>query len=175
MSTAVIGMAGASPRLKARAAAVFCLCSASSAVATFARRALVVAGDDAATAANIVAHARLFRLALVTDVMGAICFVIVIALLHDFLKGTLSFIAAQAGLAACAMQIIAAPLDVLGAAPFLSTLKIEPLQALALRSLRLHAEALDGVLIFFGIYCVLIFLSFAERTRHAQPLPPATH
>lgn len=175
MSTAVIGMADASPRLKARAAAVFCLCAASAAVATFARRALIVTGDYAATAANIIAHERLFRLALVTDVMGAICFVIVIALLHDFFKGRLSFIAAQVGLAACAIQIIAAPLDALGSAPFLSAMKIEPLQELALLSFRLHAEALDVVLIFFGIYCVLIFLSFAERTFHAQPLPPAAH
>lgn len=174
MSTAVIGLADASPRLKARAAAVFCLCAASAAVATFARRALIVTGDYAATAANIVAHERLFRLALVTDVMGAICFVIVIALLHDF-KGRLSFIAAQIGLAACAIQIVAAPLDALGSAPFLSAMKIEPLQELALLSLRLHAEALDLVLIFFGIYCVLIVLSFAERTFHAQPLPPAAH
>lgn len=175
MSTAVIGIADASPRLKARAAAVFCLCAGISAVATFARRSLIVAGDVAATAANIVAHERLFRLALVTDVLGAICFVIVIALLHDFFKGKLSFITAQIGVAACAIQILAAPLDVLGSAPFLSTVKIEPLEALALLSLRLHAEALNVALTFFGVYCLLILLSFAERTHHAERLPPAAH
>src|SRR3954451_4729148 len=173
MSTAVIGMADASPRLKAGAAAVFSLCAASAAVATFARRTLIVAGDDAATAVNIAAHERLFRLALVTDVMGAICFVIVIALLHDVFKGRLSLLAAQIGLAACAIVVVVSPLDVLGSAPFLSTMKIEPLQALALLLLRLHAEALTVVLIFIGVYCLLIGAltlgHFNERTHHAQP------
>ena len=74
---------------------------------------------------------------------------------------SLSLLAALFSLVGCAIQAssclfqLAVPV-VLGGAPFLSVFKPEQLQALALLCLKLHAQAYNSGLVFFGFYCVFI-------------------
>jgi Domain of unknown function (DUF4386) len=70
-------------------------------------------------------------------------------------------LAAFLSLVGCTIQADActfhlAPLVVLGGSQYLSVFKLEQLQALALLSLKLHAQAFSIGLVFFGFYCFLI-------------------
>lgn len=79
-------IAEASPRFKARIAGVFYLLTAGTAFAFSVRGRLVVSGDAGATAANILAHQSLFRMALVADLIGVACYIVVTALFYDLFK-----------------------------------------------------------------------------------------
>ncbi len=157
-------IAEASPRLKARIAGFFYLLNAGTAFAFFVRGKLVVSGDAAATATNILAHERLFRMALAADLIGVASYVVVTALLYDLFKPVnrnLSLLAAFFSLVGCAVQVFAcvfhlASLIVLGGAPYLSVFKVEQLQAMALMFLKLHGQGFNIAIVFFGFYCLLI-------------------
>ena len=101
---------------------------------------LVVDGDAAATANNILAHESLFRLGLATGLISTACYVAVTALFYDLFKTvsrSLSLLAAFFSLVGCAILAFAslfqlAPLVVLGGSQYLSVFKVEQLRALAL-------------------------------------------
>ncbi|MFZ0314943.1 MAG: DUF4386 domain-containing protein [Candidatus Korobacteraceae bacterium] len=166
MSAAVMmeRIAEASPRFRARMAGVFYLLNGGTAFAFFVRGQLVVSGDAAATATNILAHEPLFRMALAADLIGVASYVVVTALLYDLFKpvnSTLSLLAAFFSLVGCAVQVVAcvfhlASLVVLGGAQYLSVFKTEQLQAMALMFLKLHGQGFDVAIVFFGLYCLLI-------------------
>ena len=59
----------ASARFRARMAGVFYLLNGGTGFAFSVRSRLVVSGDAAATATNILAHERLFRIALAADLL----------------------------------------------------------------------------------------------------------
>jgi len=158
-------IAETSPRLKARTAGVFYLLTFLAAgVATFVHGRLVVSGDAAATAANILAHEPLFRLGFAADLIVVACYIAVTALFYELFKpvnGGLSLLAAFFSLVGCVIGAVAclfhvAPLVVLGGGQYLSVFKVEQLQALALMFLKLRAHAYDISLVFFGFYCLLI-------------------
>ena len=158
-------IAEASPRLKARIACVFYLLTGLVAFDLFfVLGRLVVYGDAAATATNILAHEPLFRLGFAAELIGLSGYIAVTALFYDLFKPvnrSLSLLAAFFSLVGCAVQAFAclfrlAPLVVLGGAQYLSVFKLEQLQALALMFLKLHARAFDIGIVFFGFYCVLI-------------------
>jgi hypothetical protein len=125
---------------------------------------LIGSRDAAATAAGILAHEFLFRLGFAADLIVIACYIAVTAFFYDLFKpvnGTLSLLAAFFSLVGCAVQAMSylfdlAPFVFLGGAQYLSVFNVEQLQALALMSLKLGAQAYNIGLVFFGFYCFLI-------------------
>ncbi len=159
-------IAEASPRSLARMAGVFQglegLTATFGQVVVLGR--LVVAGNAAATAANILGHERLFRLGFASSLIGVVFHIAWALLLYDLLKPVnrrVSLLAAFVILVGCAIQALTclfylAPLLVLGGGSSLSAFTAEQLQALAYMFLRLNTHAFNIYLVFFGFWCVLI-------------------
>jgi hypothetical protein len=155
-----------SPRLKARIAGLIYLITIVTGIfgLGFVRGRLVVDGDAAATATNILAHESLFRLGFVAVLVGTASYVAVTALLYALLKPvnpSLSLHAAFFSLVGCAVWALGcvfnlAQFVVLGGEQYLSVFKPEQLQALALMLLKLNGEAFSVGMVFFGFYCLLI-------------------
>jgi len=121
-------------------AGVFCaLMFVSGGVATFARRGLIVGGDAATTAANILAHPSMYVLGFAGDLLVIATYVAVVGLFYRLFKPvnrSVSLIAAFFGLMGCAIQASGsvfeiAPLTVLGGARYLGVFNVQQLQALA--------------------------------------------
>jgi Domain of unknown function (DUF4386) len=160
-------IAEASPRFKARMAGVsYLLTSTAYGVGQiFVLGRLVVHGNAAGTANNILAHGHLLRLGFAADIVSVACSIVLTVLFYDLFKPvnkTLSLTAAffhLVGLAIAAVGslLVLAPLVVLEGGQYLSMFKVEQLQALAYMFLELNAQAWnDEFMVFFGIYCVLI-------------------
>jgi len=143
----------------------------------FVRGRLIVPGDAAATAQNILASETLFRLGFTADLVGGAAYVVVTLLLYELLKpvnrpvALLSVLFSLIGSAIGAASTVAhiAPLLLLKGASYLNVFNTVQLQAMALFSLKLHAQGYLVCLIFFGCYCLvlgwLIFNStFMPRT-----------
>ena len=159
------GTPEASPRFKARMAGACQLLEAVTAaygqVIVLAR--LVVAGNGAATAANILGHERLFWLGFTSSLMGAAFHIAWGFLIYELLKPvnrSLSLLAAFVVIVDCAIQAFTslfhlAPLLILQGGSSLSAFTPEQLQALALTFLKLatYAFAIDHV--FFGFWLIL--------------------
>jgi len=157
-------IAEASPRPRAKIAGVFYLLiflTGGAAVPSFR---LVVSGDAAATATNILAHEPLFRWGFAALLLNVAVYMVVTMLFYDLFKpvnGSLSLLAAFFSLVGCGIQAFAclfylAPLVVLGGAQYLRVFKVEQLQAVALMFLKLYGQAYNLGLVFFGFYCLLI-------------------
>src|SRR3984893_10387541 len=167
MSTAEMmdRIAETSPRFKARMAGVSQLLEAVTAafgqVIVLGR--LVVAGNAAATAANILGHQRLFWLGFASSLIGVACHIAWALLMYELLKvvnRSLSLLAAFVILVGCAIQALTsllylAPLIVLTGGSSASAFTTAQLQALALVFLRLNTSAFNIDLVFFGLWCVL--------------------
>jgi hypothetical protein len=101
-------IAETSPGFKARIAGVFYLLTfVTGGLAVFARGGLVVNGDAAATATNILAHESLFRLGFAADLLVVACYIAVTALFYDLFKPvtrSVSLLAAFFSLVGCAIQ-----------------------------------------------------------------------
>ena len=194
-------IAEASPRFKARMAGAFQLLEALTStfgeVVVLGR--LVVAGNAAATAANILGHERLFWLGFASSLI-AVAFHIAWALLfYELLKPvnrSVSLLAAFVILVGCAIQALTsllylAPLLILQGGSSLSAFTPEQLQALALMFLKFRAETSSIYMEFFGCYNLLIgylifrskflprilgvFLALAGLTYQAFLSPPLAH
>jgi hypothetical protein len=104
-------IAETSPRFKARMAGVFQLLEAitSACPGVFILDRLVVAGNGAATAANILGHERLFWLGFASLLIGVACHIAWALLMYELLKPvsrSLSSLAAFVILVGCAVQAI---------------------------------------------------------------------
>jgi len=125
---------------------------------------LVVAGNAAATAANILGHERLYWLGFVLSLIGVAFHIAWALLMYELLKPvsrSLSRLAAFVILVGCAIQAVTgllylAPLIILQGGSSLSAFTPEQLQALALVFLRLNEYAFQIYLVFFGAWCLLI-------------------
>ena len=114
----------------------------------FLLKGLVVHGNAAATANNILTHQSLFRLGTATGLIATACYVAVTALFYDLFKPvnkSLSLLAASISLVGCAILAFAsvfqlAPLVVLGGGQYLSVFKVEQLGALASLFLELYGQ-----------------------------------
>src|SRR5208337_433702 len=159
-------IAEASPRFKARMAGAFQLLEAVTAAfgEVIVPGRLVVAGNAAATAANILGHERLFWLGFASSLIGVAFHIAWALLIYELLKPvnrSVSLLAAFVILVGCAIQALTsllylAPLLILQGGSSLSAFTPEQLQALALMFLKLNAYAFDIYLVFFGFWCVLI-------------------
>ena len=154
-----------SPRFKARMAGVFWLMTILlGGFAAFSGDKLVVSGDAAATATNVLTHESLFRWVIVANLIATVCYLAATLLVYVLLKAVnrnLSLLAAFFSLAGCAISGVGfvlnlAPLAVLGGAPYLSVFKVEQLQALALIFLKLNAQAFNIGMVFFGLHVLSV-------------------
>jgi len=124
---------------------------------------LIVDGNAAATAANILGHERLFWLGFTSSLVGVGFHIAWAFLFYELLKPvnkSLSLLAAFVVLVDCAIQAITslfhlAPLLILQGGSSLSAFTREQLQALALLFLKLSAYAFQIDHVFFGFWCVL--------------------
>lgn len=159
-------MAEASPRFKAGMAGVFQLLEALTAAfgQVIVLDRLVVAGNAAATAANILGHERLFWLGFASSLIGVVFHIVWALLFLELFKPvnrSLSLLATFIILVGCAVQALAilfyvAPQVVLEGASSLSGFTAAQLQVLVLVFLKLNGQAFDIYLVFFGFWCVLI-------------------
>src|SRR3984893_16760576 len=158
-------IAETSPRFKAGMAGVCQLLEALTATfgQVIVRDRLVVAGDPAATAANILGHEPLFWLGFASSLIGVAFHIAWALLMYELLKPvnkSLSLLAAFVILVGCAIQALAsllylAPLLILQGGSSVSAFTPEQLQALALLFLKLNQYAFNIDLVFYGIWCVL--------------------
>lgn len=154
-----------SPRFQARLAGVFealeGLTSAFGQVFVLGR--LIVVGNAATTAANVLGHERLFWLGFVCSLAGVAFHIVWILLFYELFKAVnrrLSLLAAFVGLVVCAMQAVTAllylaPWLVLEGGSSSNAFTSEQLKALAFLFFRLNGSAFNIDLVFFGFWCTL--------------------
>ena len=137
---------------------------------------LVVDGDAAATATNILMHRSLFQLGFAVYLVEMACQIAITALFYDLLKPagrSVSLVAAFLGFAGCLIKTFSrlffiAPLFIVGGAHYLSVFSAEQLQALALLFLKVNDHGAAIALVFFGFYalltgCLIIRSTFLPR------------
>ena len=120
---------------------------------------IIVAGNAAATAQNVVGHNLMFRLGFATYLIEAICDVGLALVLYLLLRPAgraLALFTALLGAVSTAVFAVAesfyyAPSLLLSGAPYLNVFSQEQLQALALLSLRFYSRT---AAIFMGFYGV---------------------
>jgi hypothetical protein len=155
----------AAPRSKARLAGLFELFEGltSAAGQVFILGKLVVIGNAADTAANIVAHEPLVWLGFALSAIGVVFHLAWVLLFYELFKPvnrSVARLALLVMLVGCSVQALAclmyvAPLLTLNGGISLSGLTLEQLQALAYVFVRLNAYAFNLYLVFFGVWCVL--------------------
>jgi general stress protein CsbA len=155
-----------SPQVYARIGGILYLLIAAGGVfaEAFVRGRLIVRGDAAATAANILQSETLFRAGLAAETFMLVCDVAVAAILYVLLNPVnrnLALIAAflrvtHAGVYGFTGILHLAAVIVLGRDEFLQAFDSQQLHALAYLSLRLHGYGYSVSLVFFG--CSLVIL-----------------
>jgi hypothetical protein len=167
MSTAAMQeqISETSPRLKARITGVFYLLTILTGIFAegFVSGRLVVDGDAATTANNILTHKSLFQAGFAIYLIEMACQISITALFYDLLKPagrSVSLVAAFLGLGGCVIKTFSrvffiTPLFVLGGAHFLSVFSAAQLQALALLLLKVNDRGAAIALVFFGFYALL--------------------
>jgi hypothetical protein len=163
-----------SPRFRARITATFFLLTllgGAFAQGLISNR-LVVHGDAAATATNILANKTLYQWGFTVYLIEMACNMATVVLFYTLLKPagrTVSLIAAALGLAGCFIKTFTrvfylAPLTVLGGAHYLSAFTTEQLQALSLLLLSVNGQGAGIALAFFGFYNVLLGYLIVKST-----------
>jgi len=126
--------------------------------------ALIVSGDAAATAKNIIASDSLFRLGFASYLVEAMCDVGLTLFLYLLLRpvrADLALLAAFFRLVSTAVFAVAelfyyAPLLILGGAGYLKSFSPDQLNALALHSLRLYGHGGGIFMVFYGVPSLLL-------------------
>jgi Domain of unknown function (DUF4386) len=130
----------------------------------FVRDRLIVAGDAAATAANITSHESLWRFHIAAELFLLICAVVLLLIFFALLRPVsrnLILLAVFFNLvaiiieAATTMRLVEA-LFPLGNAGYLKAFTPEQLYALASLSLKSHGYGFGVSLLFFGCFCVIV-------------------
>ena len=166
MSTIQEWMAKSSPALKARLTGVLYLISgmAYSYADGNVHGKILVKGDAAATAHNILTNGKLLQLAFASNLISTVLYIAVTLLLYDLLKPvdrSVSLLAAFFSMAGCVIGAFGslftiAPLTILEGTQYLSVFKAEQLQAMALLSLNLNGIVAGISMVLFGCYCILL-------------------
>jgi hypothetical protein len=126
----------------------------------YVRASMIVPGNAAATAAHVVAHATLFRLGFITDLVGFTCFLLVGVILYSILK-SVNIHVAVAMLVLNAVSVAISALNMLNhlGALLVATNPIytagmpaQTSHALVLLLLDLHQQGYLIAQIFFGLF-----------------------
>ena len=155
-----------SPAFKARIVAVLCLTDnvAAAFAEFFVRGKLVVYGDAAATATNILAHQTMYRfgatawlVALTADAAAAVIFYDLLRPVSRSLSLLVAFFRLMfvAIMAANSLNFFA-PLVLLRSSPYLTAFKTDQLQALALVSHNMFNTGYDISMVFWGFHIILM-------------------
>lgn len=160
MTTAVMGrVRDLSPKARARlAGALFLLTMVLGGYAGSIAGRLVVSGDAAATAGNILGQEPLFRLGYAVYLVEMACQVAMTMVFYDLLRPvsrSLSLLSAVFGLVGCIIKTLSrlffiSPFLLLGGSHYLGVFSTEQLQALAYLFLRLNHQAETIAMVFFG-------------------------
>lgn len=155
-----------SPRARARiAGAVYIAAGATSLIGEmFVRGKLIVPGDPAATAVNILSHALLWRVGGVTDLVAAAGDAVLALMFFVLFAGVSRPIALLAAFFRLTHVALLATITLLHFAPlaYLSTtaplrgMSTPQLQAEAFALLRLHSIGYNIALFFFGLNCIAL-------------------
>lgn len=158
-------LAEVSPRTMSRIAGAFFLLTILMGMFAqgFISERLVVSGDAAATATNILMHQALFRLAFAAYLIEMSSQITMTVLLYYLLKPvsrSVSLLAATFGLVGCIIKTLSrlffiSPLLVLGGAHYLAVFDAKQLQTLALLFLGVNHQAEEIAMVFFGFYAIL--------------------
>jgi hypothetical protein len=140
------------------------MCFLTSIFAMFAAGRLIVWGDAAATAANILGHESLFRSSTAALLISTAFYVGATLFVYEVLKPvnrSLSLLAAFFSLVGCAVGVVAcildlAPFVLLGGAEYLNGFTHEQLQAVTLMFLKVRVQANNIGLVFFGLHCFFV-------------------
>jgi hypothetical protein len=152
-----------SPQTYARTGGIFYLVIIATAMFAegFVRGRVVISGDAAATAANIVGSPTLFRVGLAADLVNCALDVAVAVILYVLLRPVSRNLALLAALFRIAADTILgfvgllhlAAIVILGGDDFLKVFSVRQLEALAYLALKLHGLGYSISMIFFGIGC----------------------
>jgi hypothetical protein len=129
----------------------------------FVRNTLVVSGDAAATANNIIASRPLWRMGIVVDLIMQICDIPLILIFYVLLKPinknlalmNLLFNMIQTAVLVVNKLNLLIPLFLLGDATYLKAVDPLVLQSLSYMFIGLHGYGFGVGLIFFGLVCLL--------------------
>jgi hypothetical protein len=121
---------------------------------------LIVTGDAAATASNLMASEMLFRLGIVSDLLAPLVLILVVLFLYNLLKPVnkdmawlmVIFLLLGVPIALLSKVNQFAALQLLSGADYLTVFTTEQLQALALQFLRLHDRGGTIAAIFWGLW-----------------------
>jgi hypothetical protein len=138
----------------------------------FVRARLVVYGDAAATAHNIMTHELLYRLGLAAEVFYLACNVPLTIIFYGLFKvvnKNVALLEAIFGLVSTAIEGVSllahyAPLVLLGDGGYLSAFTTEQLQAAAYGSIQLFEGGFAISLVFFGFDCLAMAYLIARST-----------
>jgi len=130
----------------------------------FVRDKLIVSGDAAATAANIMSHESLWRFHIAAELFLLICAITLLLILYVLLRPVsrdLAWLAVffnlvSIGIEAAATMYLLEALFPVGNAGYLKAFPPEQLYAMASLSLKSHGYGFSVSLIFFGCFCVIV-------------------
>jgi hypothetical protein len=130
----------------------------------FVRGRIVVAGDAAATAANLRAMEPLWRFGIAAELVLLSCAIALTLIFFILLRPVsrdLAYLAVFFNLVSIAVEAVAAlnlvaALFPLGNAAYLKAFTPEQLQAMASLSVRSHGHGFGVALIFFGFVCIIV-------------------
>ena len=155
-----------SPQRIARAAGVLELIIGAAGIfgEAFVRSRLLVAGDPAATAENVVGSQLLLRTGTAAEMIMLICDVALAVVLYILLRPVSRVVALLAAFFRLAMSCVlgvnlvhqVAPLLLLSGSDSLTVFDETQLQALAMLSFRLHTYGSHIGLAFFGVHCLFL-------------------
>jgi hypothetical protein len=154
-----------SPRLIARVTGLLYLLTILTGIFAqgFVSERLVVSGDAAATATNILTHRSLFEWSFTVYMIEMACQIMTTALFYSLLRPvsrSIALVAAFLSLSGCIIKTFSrvfyiAPLFLLGGAKYLEVFNPQQLQALALLLLRVNDRGAAMALAFFGFEALL--------------------
>src|SRR5438309_2427010 len=130
----------------------------------FVRDRLIVSGDAAATAANVMSHESLWRFDIAAEIFLLICAVALLLILFVLLRPVSRDLALLAvffnlvsiGIEAATTMYLLEALFPLGNARYLKAFTPEQLYAMATLSLKSHGYGFGVSLIFFGCFCIIV-------------------
>ena len=173
MSDALRTFADRSPRTTARVAGLFYLIYILTTVfATYVRSTLIVSGDAAATASNIMSSQEWFRLGFTSEVVSALFFLLAAWALYVLLKpvnqhlALLLLLLNPGGVIVESVNMLNefVPLLLLGGSSYLGVFQAGQLQALALSILDAYSNGFMIAQIFYGTWLLpLGYLVYRSR------------